>query len=136
MTSRWFLKITGVAVALSFAALFLYANLRRPSLTEQMPPVHLKIFGLNRAPQAYEQQAVLAALKHQPGVTAVSFSREGETFSVTYRPDKITAEKLQTIASLNETFEVSEKTFPPSPSCPVPPFDAVKRKVLRALRIF
>ncbi len=136
MTSKWFLKSTGTAAALSSLVLFLYANLRQPTLTEQMLPVHLKIFELDRTPQAHEQQAVLAVLKQQLGVTAVSFSQEGKTFSVTYCPDKITAEKLRAAASLNEAFKVSEKTFPPSPACPVPPLDEVKHKVLGVLRIF
>ncbi len=136
MTSKRFFKIAGTVAGLPLLALFLYANLRQPSLTEQMPPVHLKIFGLDRTPQAHEQQAVLMALKQQPGVTAVGFGQDGKTFSVTYRPDKITAEQLQAVASLNDAFGLSEKTFPPSPACPVPPLDEVKRKVLRALRIF
>lgn len=130
------LKGFSALALIAFASLFTYANLRQPSLTEQVEPVHLKIFSLGRVASVPELQAVREAVEQVPGVTAASFGKDAETFSVTYLPDQCDAQRLLAAARLNGNFEATEKTFPPRPACPVPPLYGLKRDVLNALRIF
>ncbi len=131
----WLKKAGAIALA-SFLALFLYANLRRPTPAEQVPPVHLKIFSLNRALTASEHPLFEAALRQQAGVTAVSIAEDGTTFSVTYQPEQCSPETLCAAASLGGMLQVAEKNFPTGPTCPIPPFYRVKQQLLKYLSIF
>ncbi len=119
----------------SFIILFLYANLQRPTLAEQVPPVHLKIFSLDRALPENEQPLFETTLRQQAGVTAVSIAEDGTTFSVTFRPEQCSPQALCAAASLGGKFQVAEKNFPTGPTCPIPPFYRIKQQLIRYLSI-
>ncbi len=129
------LKGFGALLFLAFITLFAYANLRQPSIIEEVEPVHLKIFQLNRTATQSELQTISATLTKLPGVTAASFGSDAETFSVTFNPKVCKVDQVLAAAQINESLSASEKTFPPRPACPVPPLYGLKHDVLKALRI-
>lgn len=125
-------RTTGVLCA-SFVVLLLYANLRQLSLTERNKPVHLKIFSIAE-PVAAGQAAAIKAGLHLPGITASFVNADQQTVSVTYHPDQIGEPEIKQAIALHGQLSVSEKYFPPTPVCPVPPLQAMKNKLLKSLR--
>ncbi len=126
------IKTTGVLCA-SFVALLLYANLRPLSLTEQNRPVHLKIFSIDE-PVGEVQAASIKSALQLPGITASCINAAQQTVSVTYRPDQIGEPEIRQAIALQGKLSVTEKYFPPTPVCPVPPLQAMKNKLLKSLR--
>ncbi|MCC6725855.1 MAG: hypothetical protein IT258_15200 [Saprospiraceae bacterium] len=126
------IKTTGVLCA-SFVVLLLYANLRPLSLTEQNRPVHLKIFSFDEPVKAGQAVAIKSALQ-LPGITASCVNAAQQTVSVTFHPDQISEPEIVRAIALLGQLSVTEKYFPPTPVCPLPPLQAMKNKLLKSLR--
>lgn len=131
-----FIKKSAIVLATCFGVLFLYANLRPASLTESLAPVHLKIFSLSAAPDAAQSETITTSLRRASGVTACSVNAAARTVSVTFHPQEGVEEKIAGLIASAGDLEVSEKTFPPTPVCPVPPLSALKNQLFNALKIF
>ena len=131
-----FIKKSAIVLAACFGVLFLYANLRPASLTESLDPVHLKIFSLSAAPDAVRSESITTALRRTPGVTACSVNAAARTVSVTFHPAEGREEIITELIAAAGDLEVAEKTFPPTPVCPVPLLSALKNQLLNALKIF
>jgi hypothetical protein len=83
------LKIASITLFSAFLALFLYANVRRLSMTEQLPIVHLASFELQGELSPREESLLENKISITPGVTACTINKESHTASVTFYPERI-----------------------------------------------
>jgi hypothetical protein len=110
-------KITSIALFAAFSALFIYANVRGLSITEQLDPIHLVSFDLKYELSSDEETMLERRISTTPGVTACTI--HDHTASVTFHPQVIDEVTLSLLLEDGKS-SVSRKEFATAAKgCPV-----------------
>jgi hypothetical protein len=129
------LKISPLIFAISVAALFGYANLRKLSVSEKLPRVQLISFDIRGEISPVDRTQLEKKLSSVPGVTACSLSDEGNVASVIFHPEKINEATITDVLSQEGKLNISLRDLAVSPGCPIHNLNSSFQEFISALDI-
>jgi 5,10-methylenetetrahydrofolate reductase len=113
------IKISTLVIVAGFVGLFGYANLRQLSVVEKLKPVKLISWDIAQSLNASEKQKLEQRISAVPGITACSFSKEGNVATVIFHPEKISESTVEAALLKEKKFDVSLRDLSASAGCPI-----------------
>lgn len=113
------LKVTGITLGILFITFFVYANLEKPSLGEQVYMSHPTGIALLSITGKVTEHDVAAQLKKSKGVTSHTYIPGDKTLVVTYSKNETGREEIVSGLLANGISAVEKKIAEDKPQCPV-----------------